>query len=311
MWKSGGSVAQLKTPLTLDEQVALLQSRGLVIDDLKSAKEILAKTNYYRLINAYSLGLYDTSSDIEPKTKYQPGISLNQLFDIYQFDAKLRHIVFELIEHFELTFRTALAYYLAHKYCATAYLRPEIYYDYGLYQSFLGDLKREKVVQQRALIVQHHNATYRGTLPVWAMVEVTSFGTISKLYKNLNGRAQRDIASIYHTYSDLLTSWLNAYVSVRNVCAHYGRLYNANLLSRPKIPKNGPPLNNYKIFSVIYLLFKQVDDNLLKLSLYLRLSAAIATHTYVEPSKIGFPSNWVELLRENIGLPKEDMDLLP
>lgn len=300
-------MASLKPPATLDEQVVILKSRGLIINDVQLAKEILAKTNYYRLVNAYSLDLYDNSPGVKPKTRYKDGVSLTQLYDIYQFDTKLRHILFELIEPFELKFRTSLAYYLAHKYCSTAYLRPEIYFKHEYFESFLADLEREKAVQQRSLIIQHHNYMYNGVLPVWAMVEIISFGTISKLYKNLNSKALRDIASLYHTYPNLLSSWLNAFVSVRNICAHYGRLYNASLLARPMIPKNGPRLDETKIFSVIYLLFTLNDDSLLKLSLYYRLVNAVASHTYVELSRIGFPLNWMDLLRGNIGLPPEDV----
>lgn len=297
----------LKVPLTLDQQISLLKSRGLIIPDDKRAKEILARLSYYRVINAYSLGLYITDPTKQQNHIYQAGITLEQIYDIYEFDTKLRHIVFELIEYFELKFRTTISYYIANNFCATAYLRPELYCSVDYYNDFLVDLNREKNAQQRSLIVQHHDTHYGGTLPIWAMAEIVSFGTLSKLYKNLLPEHKRKIASIYRTYPDLLSSWLNSFVLVRNICAHYGRLYNRNLLARPKIPKSSPQLDNYKIFSVVYLLYKYVDDQLLKLSLYYRLKNAIVQHTFVELDKIGMPTDWEKLIRTEIGLPEGDL----
>lgn len=290
----------LKQPKTLNEQIEILKSRGLIIEDEKSARDILAKINYYRLINAYSLDLYDNSENSASKEKYKKGVSLQQIYDIYQFDTKLRHIVFELIESFELTFRTCLAYYLAHKYCATAYLRPELYCNQDYFNDFLSDLNREKNVQQRSLIIKHHNEIYNGVLPIWAMVETVSFGTLSKLYKNLKPHIRKDIASVYRTNSRMLASWLNAFVSVRNICAHYGRLYNYNLLSRPVIPNTGPELNSYKIFSVIYLLFLNIKDIHLKSSALNQLSETISLHTFVILERIGAPPDWKEILQSTI-----------
>ena len=299
-------VNPLKIPLNLDQQLDLLKKRGLIINDDKKAKDMLARLGYYRLINAYSLGLYkDTTGKNNPT--YQPGVSLEQLYDIYEFDAKLRHIVFELIEYFELKFRTSIAYYLSNNFCTTVYLRSELYSNEQFYQEFLDDLEREKAAQNRSLIVQHHNLNYGGILPIWAMTEIVSFGTLSKLYKNLLPEHKRKIAAVYSTYPDLLSSWLNSFVLVRNICAHYGRLYNRNLLARPKIPKNAPKLNNYKVFSVIYLLYKYVDDPWLKLSLYCRLKNAIAQHSFVELAKVGFPTNWEEIIRREIGLPESEI----
>ena len=43
---------------TLDEQIAILESRGLKIPDKSAAKEFLLRNNYYR-VSGYSLTLRD------------------------------------------------------------------------------------------------------------------------------------------------------------------------------------------------------------------------------------------------------------
>lgn len=293
---------QMKVPATFDEQIDILRERGLFIGNMDKAREILSCVNYYRLVNAYSLGLYDCNPGVTQKSKYKDGVSLSQLYDIYQFDTILRHILFELIEHFELEFRTRVAYCLGHRYCATAYLRKEIYQNEEHFDSFIADFEREKTVQKKSLIVQHHNDNYDGFMPVWAMVEIVTFGTLSKLYKNLNKETQGEISRQYGVDPIYLSSWLNTFVLVRNACAHYGRLYNWRLPSCPKLFNDCRGFSNTRIFSVIYLLFKNTDNPVLAHSAYQRLRAAVALHPSANLFLVGFPNNWEQLLREKIGL---------
>lgn len=81
-------MSALKKPLTLSEQIDLLKSRGLVIQDESRAKDILSRLNYYRLINAYSLGLRVPGKDGRPTDQYRPGISLDYIYNIYQMRRK-------------------------------------------------------------------------------------------------------------------------------------------------------------------------------------------------------------------------------
>lgn len=79
--------------------------------------------------------------------------------------------------------------------------------------------------------------------PVRKSLELTSFGSLSKLYGNLkNTITSKDtIAKEYgtanHTY---LPSWLQSIARIRNYCAHHSRLWNRNLPGRPKLLPNPP-----------------------------------------------------------------------
>ncbi|MBR1448137.1 MAG: Abi family protein [Prevotella sp.] len=73
--------------------------------------------------------------------------------------------------------------------------------------------------------------------PSWKTLEVASFGTLSKLYNNMNDfnlmkRVARDFDMPQHEY---LRSWLESLTIVRNYCAHHARLWNAHFAVRPKI----------------------------------------------------------------------------
>ncbi|MET0017150.1 Abi family protein [Oscillibacter sp.] len=290
-------MAALKLPKSYSDQIEMLKNRGLHFNDEAQAQVILSRVNYYRLVNAYSLGLYSRTCDPDAEPSYADGVSFFQIYDLYCFDTKLKQIVSSLIEPFELEFKTKLAYYLSLKYCSTCYLNPGIFESRSFYDNFIQELEREKRQQCRSPIIKHHDEKYGGVLPLWVAVEILSFGAVSKMFKNLNGADRREFSRInYNIPEAYLTSWLGCFVEARNICAHYGRLYNKNLVSRARMFANYSSINGYKIFSVIFLLYKLVPDTSLKVSLAVRLEAMLAQHRSVELNKIGFPENWSEIL---------------
>ncbi len=70
---------------TLDEQIEILKSRGLIINDENFARDFLLKNNYYR-ISGYSLTL--RNNDV-----FYPETSFQNIVDIYSCDHDLRHIL--------------------------------------------------------------------------------------------------------------------------------------------------------------------------------------------------------------------------
>lgn len=70
---------------TIDEQISILEERGLSIPDKLKAKEFLMRNNYYR-ISGYSLTLrdHDVFSDYA---------EFQNIIDIYEFDHELRHVL--------------------------------------------------------------------------------------------------------------------------------------------------------------------------------------------------------------------------
>lgn len=282
--------------LSYDEQIRLLIQRNLNIDDVEKAKRILATVNYYRLINAYSLGLFSTDKNGQPR--YYDNVSFYQIYDLYLFDAELRHIVSEPIEDFELLFRTKLAYFLGEKYGALGYLNPANFEKVSYHNEFINILNAEKEHQNNSPILKHHQQKYNGNMPIWVAVEVLSFGTVAKLYSNLCTEDRKQITKelSYSIPEFYLSSWLRTFVEVRNICAHYGRLYNKPLTSPPKLFKGCSTFDNKYIFAVFYLL-KRFESTEEWLKVYKRLCESIENHTYVELNRVGFPKNWEQILK--------------
>lgn len=70
---------------TIQEQLDILRSRGLTIDDETIAKDFLLRNNYYR-VSGYSLTLRKDDAFFESAT-------FQNIIDIYNFDHELRHIL--------------------------------------------------------------------------------------------------------------------------------------------------------------------------------------------------------------------------
>jgi Abi-like protein len=95
-----------KPALPFAQQIALLQSRGLVITDVAEAKRTLARLSYYRLA-AYFLS-FQTPGD--PSHSFHPGTTLETVVRLYEFDEALRSLVFRATGTIEIALRAQLAY---------------------------------------------------------------------------------------------------------------------------------------------------------------------------------------------------------
>lgn len=284
-------MAEIKPFLTYDEQVEHLIKKGLIITDKNFANETLSNINYYRMIDAYSLGLIDKSTDT-----YRENTTFEDILGLYLFDIELRHIMSELLEEFEIKFRTKVAYFIGQKYGPLGYLDKNNFEDEEHFNDFIKSFNREKDYQSKSPIIKHHNDVYDGQLPIWACVEVLSFGTISKLYSNMKKEDQDIIAFDFGVKLIYFRSWLRSFVEVRNICAHYGRLYNKLLLAPPKL-YNSMQFTNKRIFAVFILLKNYCSKEKWKNCLN-RLYNAFRNYNSVDSYRMGFPENWQELLEK-------------
>jgi len=100
-----------KRPLTFEEQVDLLRSRGLIITDDAKAVTILENINYYRL-SAY-FPPFQTAKDV-----FDEGTTLEAILSLYEYDRRLQNLILEASAKIEISVRTQLAYHLAHSYGA-------------------------------------------------------------------------------------------------------------------------------------------------------------------------------------------------
>ncbi|WP_373492971.1 Abi family protein, partial [Aquiflexum sp.] len=100
-----------KKPTTIEEQIALLKSRGLEISSDSEATHFLAHISYYRLGEYW----YSMQSDKENHV-FKPNSNFEDVIALYSFDRELRLLIFDTIEKIEISLRTKLTYHLSHEY---------------------------------------------------------------------------------------------------------------------------------------------------------------------------------------------------
>ena len=269
----------------------------MIINDRNQAKEILKSVNYYRL-SGYGIGLKEKTD----KEKYINGTSLDLLYSLYQFDSNLRNLLIHTIEYIEIQFRSHISYLLAMKYDAEGYMVSNNFKDKILkngesaHSNIIKHLTDEYERQRNTPFVKHHLNQYSGHFPIWVAIELFTFGNLASLYSIMKDDDKKAIASLYKTNYNLLISWILSLVETRNICAHYGRLYNALLKQAPGLlVKHKIYRQKYnKLFPVIlamkYILFNKLNiwqDFYTKLAKLL-----IQNSSVINLSFMGFPQDW-------------------
>ena len=296
----------LKEPKTFEEQIQILEDRNMKIENKEDAIKILKTTNYYRF-TAYAL-------QFKKFDNYDNRVSFRDVYKLYKFDKRLRHLILGILENIEIAMRTYLAYQLSISHGAEAHTNPDIFKDRDLYsgridmngrsrKGLMEEIKLEIRNNNKELFVKHHVNKYNGHFPIWVIVEIFSFGMLSRTYGNLNIVDQKQISkNCFNINYQLLESWLKNLAYVRNICAHYGRLYNKKMSIMPKIhtkySQDNIDLN--KLF-VSVLAIKELTVTTSEWDVFKdQLKILIDEYIDVIDFKlIGFPENWFEILSRN------------
>lgn len=215
----GENRKNLKEPKTFEEQLKILKSRNCIIEDDNFALKKISLVNYYRL-SAYFLP-FKTESE-----KYKPGTSFNRICRIYDFDKNLRRIIFDAIEEIEIFLRCQLSYFFSHKYGTLGYLEKDNFSNKHKHDKFLQHINLEIEQNKNVLFVKHHIENYGGQFPLWVLIEIFTFGMLSFFFKDLKTEDQKKLAGdLFKTTFKNTASRIHCCSILRNICAHYGRIY--------------------------------------------------------------------------------------
>ena len=288
-----GELKKHQPPMTIDEQVENLKNIGLIVDDEEYAKKILNDILYFRLIKAYSLNLKSKNGCYNKQTTFK------EIVDLYLFNSNFRQLIFPEIEKIEINVRCRLANFFAEQYGVLGYLQAENFSNENYHAQFLEDIKEEVRRNSKAPFVRNFKENYEGgNLPIYALVEVFSFGTLSKFYKNMLNKDKKAIAKTFGVGYTYFESWLESISYVRNICAHYGRIYNAKLSKTPILYKEYTQvgIGNNRIYGVLLCLkYLLKDDDHWNLFVD-KIELLFDKYPCVQISTMGFPENWKVLL---------------
>lgn len=288
-----------KPPLELEDQIKLLESRGLEIPDKNRALHYLSKISYYRL-RAYMLP-FQSPDDTEHK--FRTGTSFDDILNLYIFDRELRFLIFDAIERIEIAIRTQIIYQYSIEYGFDFYCNKSLYHDETIFEQTLESLIQE-IDRSHEIFLKHFRTKYfeEKYPPSIMALEVSSFGTLSKLFRNLKMcRAKKRVAQSFSVSPYILESWMQSTTYIRNIVAHHARLWNRKLTTRPTllefVPKdrvwlssNDIPANKlYAFCACIMYLKKTINPGT---SFGKRLTELVNRYPVVDVRQMGFPVNW-------------------
>ena len=288
-----------KKILTLDKQLEQLHGRGMIIGDIDIAKEFLKNISYFRLQGFWWEFQIDKDNHI-----FKPNTTFESVIDLYTFDRKLRLILFDALERIEIAFRTKMVYYLSIEKDHWWFEDKNNFFNESFFLESLIDIDKE-LKRTKEIFIESHYFKYGRKIrpPAYKTLEVLSFGSLSKLYSNLNNDiiAKDRIAKEFNLpNSGFLRSWLQSFTTIRNIIAHHSRLWNRNIDFAPKslhktnfdfieIPDN---LNSlYHCLSCILFVLNKVSEGHTAKEKIMEL---INESPFLNISEMGFPENWSE-----------------
>jgi abortive infection bacteriophage resistance protein len=289
-------------PLDINEQIENLRSKGLIVDDEDYAHSILSDISYFRLIKAYSLGLKTRNGD------YYENVRFEDVVQLYLFDSNFRQTIFPQIEKIEINLRCRLSNYFSGKYGVIGYENADNFaVTDDVFQDFFNEIQKEINRKKRTPFIINFQDNYiDGKIPMYALVEVMSFGTLSKFFKNMKNEDKKAIVSQYGVSYTYFESWLENLSYVRNICAHYSRLYNAKLTKTPRLYKQytADGISNSRIFATLLIIKHLLPSDRHWQDFIQTIGLLIEKYPSVKLHYIGFPLNWAEILSGNAELAK-------
>lgn len=147
-----------KVPATFEEQLYIMKSRGLIIEDEDIAIRALQRINYYRL-SAYGLSL-------KKNDQFFQGVTFSKIHSLYEFDHQFRYLIMDMTEQVEIAFRTHISYHIAHTYGMLGHLESDNFANEVYHSHFVAELDKE-IRRSQETFIKHHFEKYGGQIPIW------------------------------------------------------------------------------------------------------------------------------------------------
>jgi len=286
-----------KKPLTLDEQVGLLKSRGLIVENEDELKYYLKNLSYYHLSIYFK--------HYQKDDQFYKGIKFEDVLRIYIFDNKLRFLLLELLERIEKSFKCRMAYILSTEENNPHWYLDNKFFDIEDEHVKILELVTEETEKSRELSIQHYKDCYSEPIlpPIWTVLEIISFGQCVSIFKSLKKEYRNKISRSFGEDEQFITNWLLCSSLLRNHCAHYSRLWSRNLTFIPKMNhavyekyfnKISRRLYNYLV--ILQILLNEINPT----SSWLEKMKELITEHKINIKQMGFPDDWETKLSEII-----------
>lgn len=256
--------------------------------------------------------------------KYEQGTNFEDIVALYNFDKKLRTLVFQNICDIEQKLRSLISYHFCEIYSENqnAYLNPHNYnntkYNSRDIQKLIKILSNEAMYNTEHEYVVYQRKTY-GNVPLWVILNTLTIGQTSKMYSLCTSSIQSKISTNYRGVNEKeLGQYMKVITHFRNICAHNERLFSfksryeipdTNLHKKMKLPQKGKHYMYGKsdMFAIIiafrYLLNRK--DFLMFKKEFSKLIYNFEKQTSLEKKDklliaMGLPENWNYITRYRV-----------
>ena len=291
------SMQYTKQAIDFSEQLEQLKQRGLIIDDEDTAILYLHSISYFRLTN-YLVPM-ETNSFTHT---FRPQSHLHTAIALYNFDRKLRSLIFASIQDIEVALRTRIIHYFSLVHGPFWFMENNLFRDQSIQQTCINNIATEVNRSKEDFITEYYSRYSSPEFPpAWKTLEVVSFGTLSKLFCNFKDVevkkcVARDFNLPQYVY---LESWIKCAVVLRNACAHHARIWNKRYPTMPtmpqRLPKSWITTNSFRpnklYHQLCYLAYMEqsITPNSNFKSILVEL---LRDNPNVSTRSMGFPNDW-------------------
>jgi abortive infection bacteriophage resistance protein len=221
----------MKKATTIEEQIAKLKERGMLISDEKHTSELLLDIGYYRL-GFYWFPMEKSYPNKDRRNHdFKTGASFDKSVRLYEFDKKLRNILSFYIYDLEINLRTKVVYHVSNRHKDN----PIWFSDNSIVMlPFINQLKKKYTdeIRNNDVIARHHaNHPNHEYAPAWKTLEYISFGDLIRLIDNLKSDTLRKEIYNFYGISDDKTfpNYIDIIRQMRNRCAHGHPIFDLKL----------------------------------------------------------------------------------
>lgn len=256
---------------TIDEQIALLKSRGMIIADEQKAREILSDIGYFRLCT-YFFPFEQTYPNVHNRThQYNPDTLFEDGVALYYFDVDIRRIMQNYLARIEVAVRTAIVYEISNYYKTN----PTWFIDNTLVEAaniayFNANIYTTKFCNDHPVIRRHHqHHPTDAYAPAWKTLEYMTFGAVLNLFNSIISIDARRLVTTRFGISKLsvFRNYFMHICTARNICAHGSALFdvalNQAITDGPAghLSNTGNKQNLQGIITIVYYILTQISQN--------------------------------------------------
>lgn len=198
-------------PTSIEEQIELLKWMWFNIENENKAKLYLNHIWYFRLSHYFNYFIKNNNSETA---------TFQDILDLYIFDRKFKLIIIDLLERIEISIKTNIINNLSILHNNSCFFNEkDIYLDNEKYQRIIESLENEKSKNKS---IRNKNLI---DIKAWELFQGLTLWSTTFFYNSLNTQNQKQIANVYNLTNRSLSSWLLCLTDIRNICAHYDKLW--------------------------------------------------------------------------------------